>query len=165
MDEIAKNLLAQSSRNIAGNAFANAMEQQRIMYANLPSVPSIMQDVLLNLFSASNTIKDLGEVITKWRDDAPEHKHLVVTLRTPDGRVMDVNSLRNQGAQAFVAEGNIMGMPSMVMGHISTLSLFFSYEETKGTNPAGFKIATTKTTTESPLEPVPTEPDTPKPTP
>lgn len=124
-----------ASPNLARDAFKNAMQ-------NMPRIVSISEQIGA-IFSSSGSISDLAKEIADWEKSAPENTHLVLMLRTPNNDMMDVEKIRPNGWQFFVAEGYIQGMPAKVAGHIATLSLYVTYEETrKGTRRAGFTIET-----------------------
>jgi hypothetical protein len=142
-DELLKNLASIASRNVAGDAFKQAM--------TMPKIYTI-SDHLQAMFSSSGSINDLAKEIVAWEKEAPGDKHLAVMMRTPNGAIMDVEKIRPNGWQFFIAEGYIQGMPCKVAGHIATLSLFCSYEETrKGKSPAGFTIVTESLNQPQPL--------------
>ncbi len=105
-------------------------------------LPPTTTDHLRATLGSDKLIAAIAEEIEDWEAQVPEGKHLVIMLRTPDGRVMDVGLVRPSGWQGFSAEGYIQGMPCMIVGHIATLALFCSYEETKGKSQVGFKIIT-----------------------
>ena len=132
MDELGKKLAALAPSAVAGGAFKQSMDMPRVLG---------ISDHLRAMFSSSGSITDLAKEINVWEKETPENKQLAVMLRTPNGEIMDVEKIRPNGWQFFIAEGYIQGMPCKVAGHIATLSLFCSYEETrKGKNPAGFTI-------------------------
>jgi len=150
--EEAYEAIKQSSRSIAGGAFNQSMTN---LYSNIPT----MSDHLRAIFSSQNTITALAEEYNAWKQNAPEGKHVVATMRTPDGRIMDIETIKANGWQGYIAEGFIEGMCSMIGGHIATLSFFCSYEETKGgRRPVGFKIVA-EPVIEPPQEPQSTAPD------
>jgi hypothetical protein len=96
------------------------------------------------LAGAEYQIGAMAEEIEKWKKDAPEGKHMVVSMRVPDGRSMLVAQVRPLAHGTYVATGFIDELPCMVTGHISTLVLFCAYEEKRGrSQAAGFTVATT----------------------
>jgi len=105
---------------------------------NIPS----LTDHIRGTFGSDRLISVIAEEIEEWKQKVPEGKHLVIHLRTPQGEIMDVGLVKPTGWQGFMAEGFVNGLPCMVTGHIATLSLFCTYEETKGMKSVGFKIVT-----------------------
>jgi len=86
MEETARSLASQTGRSIAGGLFTNTMQ-------NISLAPSI-GDHLRAMFSSGGSISNLAQEIEVWKKDAPENKHLVVMLRTPNGDIMDVEQIR-----------------------------------------------------------------------
>lgn len=153
MDERLKEMLAQAGMSdLAGGLFKQ--ENYAAMYSNISSLP----DNLRSVFGAERLIGFIAEDIEEWKRNAPEGKHMVIHLRTPHGEIMDVGFLKATGAQGFIAKGHVNGLQSMVTGHISTLLLFCTYEETKGTKSVGFKIVTDASNAPQ-KESLPTTPD------
>ncbi len=153
MDEALKRIMAQTGRSLAGEAFKNAANSMQNF--RVPTLEERME-----FSSAAQTISSIAEEIRAWKERTPQNYHLVVTLRTPDGRVMDVETLKAAAFQTFTAEGNIMGLPCMIAGHIATLALLCSYEETKGKSRAGFTVLLSELATEPPPTPEQTPGDT-----
>ena len=59
------------------------------------------------------------------------------------GDIMDVEEIRPNGWQFFIATGYVNGVPCRIVGHFATLYLYCSYEEKKkGRRPVGFTIVT-----------------------
>jgi hypothetical protein len=125
-------------RSVASDLF----KQTKLKDMNIPNVPNIITERLNEMFSSGQSISDLAQELEQWKKEVPENKILVVMMRTPNGEVMDVEEVRANGSQFFIAEGKIKGMPGKVAGHIATLSLFFVYEEPRTKNKVGFKIVT-----------------------
>src|SRR5438105_4987051 len=75
------------------------------------------------------TVESIAQAIEEWKRKIPEGKRLVTTMRTADGRVMDVHTLKAIGRDAFLAEGNIEGLQCGIVGHISLLVIFCSFED------------------------------------
>jgi hypothetical protein len=140
MDEAVKKLVqeARLDRSIAGGLF----KPDSLKAMNIPNVPNIITERLNEMFSSGQSIHDLAQELEQWKKDTPENKILVVMMRTPNGEVMDVEQVRPNGSQFFIAEGYIKGMPGKMAGHIATLSLFFAYEELRTKKQVGFKIVT-----------------------
>ena len=136
-DERRKQIAQMATRNVAGGLF-----KQENLAAMYPNVPAMLTDRLTAIFSSGTSISDLAQEVELWKQNAPENKHLIVMLRTPNGELMDVEQVRPSGWQLFIAEGYINGMPCRVAGHIATLSLFCTYDEVKGRNRVGFKVVT-----------------------
>jgi hypothetical protein len=114
-----------------------------------------------NFASAEAVIGDLLSRLRKEQEAHPEKGALAVLMRTPDGRIMDVESLWPEGFFTFRAEGYVSGMPCFIIGHISTLSLFCAFEGQKGKPRVGFRTDTQPTqasTIEPRPEPEQTEP-------
>lgn len=111
---------------------------------NMPDLSNIrtISDHLNDMFSSTQSIHDLAQEVEKWKANTPKNQILVVMIRTPNGDIMDVEQVRPNGSQLFIAEGYIKGMPGKVVGHIATLSLFFAYEEIRSKNQVGFKMVT-----------------------
>lgn len=133
LDEFLKQ--AGATRSIAGGLFKQ--ENLAAMY-NIPSI----SDHIRGTFGADRLIDVIAQDIEAWKQKVPTGKHLVVHMRTPQGDIMDVGLVKPVGWQGFAAEGHVNGLPCMVTGHIATLLLFCTYEETKGTKSVGFKIVT-----------------------
>ena len=95
MDEAIKNLIAQTGRSLAGDTFKAAMQN-----IHIPSLEERME-----FSSAAQTITVIARQITEWEKTCPEGKHPVVNMRTPDGRSMDIERVRPEGFNVFIAEG------------------------------------------------------------
>lgn len=153
-------ILAETRRHISKLAISGMENPSAAFESTMTNmnyrVPSLFEN-LQSLFGADITINAIAESVEKWKHDTPPNQHLVLTLRTPDGRVMDVTRIEPNGWQSFLAEGFANGMPCMMTGHISTLSLFGSYEDDKGKKPLGFTIVTGSVTGPQ-TEFVPTQP-------
>lgn len=107
----------------------------------MPILPPSTLDALRAMFSSEKTIDALAKTMKRWEEKTPENMHLVVTLKTPDDRVMVVATVKPTGWQSFVAEGYVYGTPCMIAGHIANLLLFCSYEEaTKSRSAVGFRF-------------------------
>jgi hypothetical protein len=133
------------SAAIAGRAFAanNYMQQPRF---EIPEVPAIFE-----CFSARRAISEIKIEVDRLIAETPEGMALVMTMRTPDGRIMDVSLLTHRGFSTFWAEGRINNLPCKVMGHVSTLSLFFAYEESRSkAHVPGFVIEVSEPQTSEP---------------
>lgn len=99
-------------------------------------IPSLEER--MEFSSAAQTITVIARQITEWEKTCPEGKHPVVNMRTPDGRSMDIERVRPEGFNVFIAEGYIEGLRCMIAAHLSTLMLFCSFEEDRGKSRAGF---------------------------
>jgi len=119
-----------------------------------PRIPTMSERFAFT--SALTIIGDLLSRIRKAQEEAPETAHMVVTMRTPDGSIMDVESVWPEGFATFRAEGYVNGMKCFVVGHISTLCLFCAFDTTKGRSRVGF--VSDNVPTEPPPESEPTAP-------
>src|SRR5437870_3503270 len=66
------------------------------------------------------------------KEEAPEGTQLVVTMLTPNGQVMEVNGLRDEGYNLFSVDGYVDGERCVVVAHVFTLSFSCSFKSTKG---------------------------------
>jgi hypothetical protein len=112
MDEAVKKLMqgVGSDRSITDRFF----KQDSLKAMNIPNVPNIITERLNEMFSSGQSIHNLAQELEQWKKDTPENKVLVVMMRTPTGEVMDVEQVRANGSQFFIAEGYIKGMPGKV---------------------------------------------------
>ena len=103
MDEAVKKLIREAGldRSIVGSTF----KQDSVKAMNIPNVPNIIAERLNEMFSSGQSIHDLAQELEQWKKDTPENKILVVMMRTPNGEVMDVEQVRPNGSQFFIAEG------------------------------------------------------------
>lgn len=113
---------------------------------------------ILERFSVAETIAAIDHEIKALEVANPE-RYLVVTMRTIDGRIMDVQKIRAEGFSAYIAEGFIEGMPCMIAAHASTLNLFIAFEEKKGRVPVGFIVEPPRAVIEPQPESEPIPPD------
>ena len=109
------------------------MQNMQNLLANMPT-----WEERFEFASAARVISNTALNIKEWEVKVPHGKHLVVTMQTPDGRIMLVETVKPEGFYTFSAHGYIDAMPCMMVGHISTLRLFCAYEETKGKAKVGF---------------------------
>jgi hypothetical protein len=147
MDEETLKAIMKAQGGIA-SVFSEESRAQTMsnIFANIPTI----SDHLQAIFSSGQSISKLAEEVEVWKQETPENKHLVLNMRTPDGRIMDVGAIRPSGWQMFIAEGYIDEMPCKIVGHIATLLVFCSYEETKGKSRVGFTIKIERTTEPQP---------------
>ena len=110
------------------------------------------QIALLDRFSVAETISAIAEEIQEIERNSPD-KRFVVMMRTPDGRMMQIYTLRPRGFSTFVGEGWIDDMKCKVLGHVSTLSVFVAIEDKDSKKPVGFKIGTATTVSQPESEP------------
>jgi hypothetical protein len=95
---------------------------------------------VLHHASAEKFIDALVKEIRGLEASAPENHILVVTIVTPDGRMMSVEAIKAVGFGGFLAHGRIGSLSSTVMGHINTLHFSCAYEESKGRHNIGFRV-------------------------
>jgi hypothetical protein len=105
--------------------------------ANMPTM-----EERFGFASANTIIGDLLARIRRTQVENPDKGELAVMMRTPDGSIMDMESLWPEGFATFRAEGYVNGMPCFIVGHVSTLSLFCAFEERKGRARVGFRTDT-----------------------
>jgi hypothetical protein len=126
MDEFIK------GQSIAGRVLQNALEDTRVNYskmiANLPT-----NEERFAFASANHFIGDLAKKIHEMQDSTPKGMYFVVLMETPDRRQMAVTSIQAIGYNAFSAEGFIDNLKCVVVGHVSQIKLFCTYEEGKAT--------------------------------
>ena len=117
---------------------------------NMVNIPTLFDSL-----SAGQAIGAIANEIDALQKETPENKHLVITMLTSDGQIMDVELVKAIGFSVFLAKGYINKMPCTVMAHISTLNLFFAYEEKRaGRTRLGFVIEVPEAI-QPPLEPEP----------
>lgn len=105
-----------------------------------PKMPTMEERFFFT--SAEAVIKSVLSRVSAAHAASQNKDALVVTMRTPDGRVMDVESLWAESFATFRADGYVNEMPCSVIGHISTLCLFYAFEERKSRNRVGFRTDT-----------------------
>lgn len=88
--------------------------------------------------SAEVAIAAFAKEIEELEAAAPEKQSLVVTMQTPDGRTMLVESIKPVHFSGFLAKGYIDNLPCSIIGHISTLNIFCAYEAGRGKTRVGF---------------------------
>lgn len=166
MDEARKAVAgAARAAALSGNAYSRALAGELFMQQSKPqfTIPEI--PAILECFSARRAVADIAKEIEALKANAPENKHLDITMRTPDGRIMAISMIKPVGFSVILAEGFIDNLPCTVMAHVSTLNLFFAYVEARSNKPrVGFIIEVPEAET---IEPQPEsaqpQPDTKKP--
>jgi hypothetical protein len=146
-----KRLLEESQREIASAAVSGlpGRSAARELFMQ-PQVPTFGN--LLDEYSAEALVASFIKEVRIMQADAPPDKVLVVTMLTPDGRDMDVATIKAAGANGFVATGLIERLPCTVFGHVSTFRVFCAFEARSKRTRLGFIV-------EVP-EPAVTEPQT-----